>query len=91
MCESEPTTYTEIYQNYPYPDLIRVRDQLVKDVIRYETQADPLVRLMPNNETEKPYAEYMKDLLHLAEICLMIYKVYPEEIEAQLKEITHES
>ena len=80
-----PDSYQEEFQAFPYQDLVRIRDQLLKDIRAFETSPNPWDDYTEISEAGSPYIEYAVNLLHLSEICLMIIKSYPEELEVQLE------
>ena len=81
----QPISYQEEFQVFPYKDLIRIRDQLIKDIKAFETSTSPWDDYTEISEAGSPYTEYAVNLLHLSEICLMIIKSYPRELEEQLR------
>ena len=84
-----PESYQEEYQAFPYKDLVRIRDQLIKDIQGFEACSLPWVSPWEGyteiSEAESPYTEYIVNLMHLSEISLMILKAYPEELKEQIK------
>ena len=80
-----PDSYQEEFQAFPYQDLVRIRDQLLKDIKAFETTSSPWDEYTEISEAGSPYTEYAVNLLHLSAICLMIIKTCPRELEEQLR------
>ena len=80
-----PNSYQEEFQDFPYQDLVRIRDQLLKDIRAFEINPNPWDDYTEISEAGSPYTEYAVNLLHLSEICLMIIKSYPVELEERLE------
>ena len=80
-----PDSYQEEYQVFPYKDLVRIRNQLIKDIQNFEASSTPWEGYTEISEAESPYTEYIVNLMHLSEISLMILKAYPRELEEQIE------
>ena len=80
MSIPETASYREIYKNFPYQDLLNVRDQLIRDIRSFESDKTPWLDYIPVEGSDSPYTEYMINLLHLSEISLMLVKAYPDEL-----------
>ena len=81
----QPDSYQEEFQVFPYEDLIRIRHQLIKDIHGFETSQQPRDGYIEISEASSPYTEYVVNLFHLSEICLMLIKSYPRELEEKLR------
>ena len=79
----EPVTDQEIYRDFPYRDLIQIREQLMNDIRAFESDKEPWNRYIQISEANSPYEEYAINLMRLAEVSLMILKAYPKELESQ--------
>ena len=74
------------YEYYSYQSLIDVRDQLLKDILRYE-QGDP--DFIPIEEDiPDPGEQYLTDLLYATNVFTMLFHAFKEEYEKQLKGTT---
>ena len=81
----QPISYQEEFQFFPYNDLIQIRYQLIRVIKVFETSSSPWDDYTEISEARSPYTEYAVNLLYLSEICLMLIKSYPRELEEKLR------
>ena len=74
------------YEHYSYQSLKDVRDQLLKDILRYE-QGDP--DYIPIDEDiPDPGEQYLTDLLYAKNVFTMLFDTYKQEYKKQTKGTT---
>ena len=81
----QPISYQEEFQFFPYNDLIQIRYQLIRVIKVFETSSSPWDDYTEISEASSPYTEQVVNLFQLSEICLMIIKTCPRELEEQLR------
>ena len=72
-----PEAYINQFKNYPYEDLLKIRDEIIEDIKAFEEG-----RIDQSAYMIKPGPDtiYQMNLQYLAEICRLIQEKYNEKI-----------